>query len=507
MNICLINPRGLSGPNVSLPHGLLSLCATLKQAGHDCRIIDACAPDSEAELSNLKQYDAAGISAMTTQLTHGADIARALPRGMPVIWGGVHALIDPQSLLNAFPDHFVVSGDGERPLLDVMSFLQGEKDREWLRTRPGISFHHDANHIAAPYFIRDINEYADIDYFDLPRLERNIDKYNYFFRGTFPTLRVITARGCAFNCSFCIHSIHKDYNALHRTKSMDKIRRETEPVIDAFKIKFVYPEDDNFFANTRLVHEWKKYAAEKRFLWGGNCRFDYIGPLWDGPALSGLAAHGMFLLTMSVEAGLESARNEILNKKLDDAAIERAAEILSALPHPRPVVHTNFLIGFPGDSNENKFKTIKWMDYLARRVNILFHGPSHYMNFPGTRLYDASPGRAYGDTAAHILNVAKELQRAGEPAVRYRDYFYTDFIRHRFNSPLRYYRLKPWDQGQPYDYAEDGPISAADRFKEKLKSMLFSTVRLRVRFNNRRMFFEPRLFALAKRAYDAVRGR
>ena len=68
--------------------------------------------------------------------------------------------------------------------------------------------------------------------------------------------------------------------------------------------------------------------------------------------------------------------------------------------------------------------------------------------------------------------------------------------------------MKEWGQEPPYDYAAaEGKLSAAVRFKEILKSMLFSTVRLRVRFNIRRMFFEPAFFALAKRAYDAMRGR
>ena len=509
MNVCLINPRGLTGPYHSLPHGLLSLCTHIKAAGHDCHIIDYCNEDISLDYSKLAKYDVIGLSVMSTQLRHAVEIANAIPRGKPVVWGGAHCLVDPASLVASFPGHFVVSGDGEGPMLRLLDFFEKQQGPEALENELGLCFHGPNGAIInPPNLTEDINNYADIDYFDLPQLEKYIDKKYYFFHKNFPTLRIITSRGCAWKCSFCIHSVARRHQAGYRSKDFSKIRRETEQLVDDFGIRLMFPEDDNFFANMELVQAWADYAAEKGFLWGGNCRFDYLRPgMYDEAALDALVNKGLFLLTMSVEAGLEEIRNGVLEKSLSDDDIRRAAGILQRLGGERPVVHTNFMIDFPGDSFRNRIAIMEWMDYLSKRVNVLFHGPVPYMDFPGTKLYNAGGKRTYGDLDYYLKKVPSLAGFDTPDEYYYRDYFYTDFIRHQFNRKFRFFEAVEDGSGVEYRVTAAPRRGLLSALWETVKSAAFATIRLRLATGFWGAFFEPALSGAAKRILDRLRGK
>jgi radical SAM superfamily enzyme YgiQ (UPF0313 family) len=510
MKILLVNPRHIRGSAPSFLHGLLQLCAEVRRAGHECRIADLCLPGAILPAGVWREYDVVGLSVMTTQLRHAADIARSAPAGARVVWGGVHCLLDPESILTAFPDHFVVAGEGEQPLLDLLRFFQDQTDREWLRARPGVNLTHGgAPVINKPWFMKSVEDLADVDYHDLPDLSAAVNSYDYYFRATMPSLNVRVARGCLWDCSFCINSLFRKHGAFHRSKSMDKIRREIEPVIDEFKIPLVFPADDDFFANRQLVRDWASFAREKGLLWAANCRFNYFRESMVTPdLLRDLMQSGLFLLGMSIEAGDESVRNEIINKKVSDAHIAHAIEVIRGVAGKRLSLNTSFIIDFPGDTALNKIRTLKWMDRITRELNTTLSGPQVYRSYPGSRLYEQERSHPRGDLDYYLQNTTSRGEIRTYKRVPISSWFYAETMRVVFSSRFRHLKLLQDSSGRPgWDLDAEDTRSMKRRMADALKWLLLCTVFLRLRTDFWKMFFEPAFIGALQLAAARLRGR
>lgn len=404
MKIALISPKlNKSGiDNAPIPQGILSLSAVVKNKKCECDILDYNRYDYGSEI--LKKYDLVGISVFTSQLPHATALADAIVKDTKIVWGGIHCLLDPISVLSRYPDTFVVSGEGENSLSKLIDYFSNKQAD--LDSIEGLSYSKDGKYITKqPVFLDDVNNIPDIDYYDLPYLEKYLDMDLFYFQRKMRALEVVTSRGCFWDCSFCINSIFRSHKAYHRSKTFDKIRREIEKVVDDFKIEALLPRDDDFFSNRKLVSDWSSYTREKGLLWGGNCRYNYIGNKSLGSEeLSKLADTGLFEMGMSVEAGDETLRNTLLNKKIKDEDITKAVEVIKQ-SKTAIVVNTSFVSHFPGDTMDNRIKTIKWMDYLSKNLNIVFSGPQIYRTYPGSRLYNLENKHVLGDMNYYLSNM------------------------------------------------------------------------------------------------------
>ncbi len=137
MKVCLVNPKSLIPVELGIPHGLLQLTAELKKMKHECTIVDFNNGAITYNYDKLKRFDIVGLSVMTTQLKHASEIADYLGDAVKVVWGGAHCLFDPLSILNRYKSHYVVSGDGERPLVKLLDYLEGRVDLETLSRQGG----------------------------------------------------------------------------------------------------------------------------------------------------------------------------------------------------------------------------------------------------------------------------------------------------------------------------------------------------------------------------------
>ena len=121
MRVLLVHPAGEDGPDrlVRLPPlGLAYIAGTLREAGHEVRIIDApVTPSWKRDLEDalsIWRPEAAGISVSTAHLgpalALAARIKAAAPR-IPVILGGVHATLFPGEVLGDEAIDFAVHGN------------------------------------------------------------------------------------------------------------------------------------------------------------------------------------------------------------------------------------------------------------------------------------------------------------------------------------------------------------------------------------------------------------
>ena len=133
------------GINVGLPLSCLYLGTVLEQAGYRVEILDerVTTQFEEDVARSIRQEKPilAGISTMTgTQIQGGLKAARTLRNidsSLPIVWGGVHPSLCPDSTLKDEFCHMVVIGEGEITLMELADCLREGTD---LSAVPGIGY-------------------------------------------------------------------------------------------------------------------------------------------------------------------------------------------------------------------------------------------------------------------------------------------------------------------------------------------------------------------------------
>lgn len=108
------------------PIGLGYLAAILRERGHKAYIIDcAILKQSYSQiLSQIKQInpDVIGITALSSYYSEMRNLSIAVRKlGLPIILGGVHATALPELSLKECRAEFVVVGEGELTILELIN--------------------------------------------------------------------------------------------------------------------------------------------------------------------------------------------------------------------------------------------------------------------------------------------------------------------------------------------------------------------------------------------------
>ena len=134
--IVLFHPRSTKPKNRRLPLSVLHLAAVL-EGREEYEIIDGNVdPDPWATIDALL-----GVSVMPgPQLQQAIPVCRAVREKHPavkIVWGGYFASLYTEAALNARYVDFVVKGQGEDTLLELIAELRGGRDFSRVR---GLSF-------------------------------------------------------------------------------------------------------------------------------------------------------------------------------------------------------------------------------------------------------------------------------------------------------------------------------------------------------------------------------
>ena len=273
----------------------------------------------------------------------------------------------------------------------------------------------------------------------------------------------------------------------HRSKTFDKIRREVEKPIKDFKIEALLPADDDFFANKKLVSDWSSYTREKGLLWRGNCRYNYLGrPGLMSEDLKRLANSGLFEVAMSIEAGDEGMRNRLLNKVLKDIDIIKGVNVMKE-SNTGIVVNTSFISYFPGDTEDNRIKMIKQMDYLSKNLNIAFSGPQVYRIYPGSKMSNIENDNIANDIRYYLDNLTFDGWL--KSSVEYDEdelLFFSNVLVHFFTREFNIIEKSENNEVRKTNSKKHGLLVRL------ILSVLMVTVTVRLKTNFWRFFVEPR---------------
>jgi len=133
-----------------------------------------------------------------------------------VIIGGSHASAVPESLLYSPAVDYVIRGEGEKPLVEFLRYLEGQRSVEEV---PNLVYKKNGELCFNPTgdnFAIDELPYPDLNDFAPSR---------YHLAGK-PMTFMITSRSCPHKCSFC--SVHTTFGTKYRLRSLSNVLDEIE---------------------------------------------------------------------------------------------------------------------------------------------------------------------------------------------------------------------------------------------------------------------------------------
>jgi radical SAM superfamily enzyme YgiQ (UPF0313 family) len=172
----------------------------------------------ESEVAAIRP-DIVGISSLfTPYFREVLEVAGRVKKacGAIIVIGGSHASAAPESLLASPHVDYVIRGEGERPLIELLRYLSGKAP---VQSVPNLSYKENGEIVANP-----MEENFPIDELPLPDLS-DLSPYAYTLAGK-PMTFMITSRSCPHRCSFC--SVHTTFGVEYRRRSIDNVLEEIE---------------------------------------------------------------------------------------------------------------------------------------------------------------------------------------------------------------------------------------------------------------------------------------
>jgi len=383
------------------PLGLAYLGAVLEKHNIETKVVDCLMEgwDRKVDISNqtvriglsddrikevIKDFapDIVGINNLFTKQKDNAHRIFALAKGISkdiiTISGGAHPTVLPDAVLGDANVDYVVLGEGEKTLLDLIGSIEGKKD---ISTLDGIGFKISGSIKIIPKsrFIDNLDE-IPFPARHLLDLERYFGlKMSHGRRRRRKFSPIITSRGCPALCNFC--SAHKVWGRRFRKRSPENVIEEMKELKDTYGIEELIFEDDNLTLDTA--------RAERIFDLMVEDRLDFA---WDTP--NGVAAYalnealihkmkksGCYKLNIAVESGNQEVLNKIIKKPLN---LKKVKPLLDCARGLGMDVGIFLILGMPGETKEQIMDSFRF----ARDMGVFNPFVSIATPYPGTALYD-----------------------------------------------------------------------------------------------------------------------
>lgn len=360
---------------VSLPIGLAYVAASLRGAGHEVSVLDALGegvnrwsagwnervlirglPVTEIVERLPKAADAIGVSAMFSQEWPYlrdllAKIRLARP-GIPIILGGEHATAAARHILESCPAAtFVVRGEGERVVLELMEHLEGRRDGTsirgltWRNSSGRVVSNPDAPRLRDP----DALPWPAWDLFPLESYFRTGEGHGVD-RGR--TITMLATRGCPYQCTFC--SAPAMWTTTYVMRDPAKVVDELEHWVKTYAIENVDFADLTAVVRKDWILAFCRELTRRGVKAGWQLPSGTRSEALDEEVLDAMRAAGCRDLTYAPESGSE-ATLERVQKKVRLARMQRS---IDAAKRRGFSVKCNFVIGFPHESRRDVWLTL-----------------------------------------------------------------------------------------------------------------------------------------------------
>lgn len=323
-----------------------------------------------------------GITSMTgRQIGYALEITKYIKKisNIPVVWGGIHASLLPESTIENQDIDMLVIGEGEKSFLELIRALANNEHLEGIE---GVWYKEEDRVVKNPK-----RKFAILDELpDLPLSLINLNNFLPVFKGR-RTFYAETSRGCPNQCRFCYNAAYN--NNAWRAFSAQRVIKDLKVLHDFQEIKSLYIIDDNFFVDLRRAREIAQGIIDEKIdiYWEVQGISINSALKMDDDYLELLVKSGM----KKVHFGVESASERILKSVNKNLKIDDVIQVNRKWSRYNIIAQYNFMSGFPGESKQDIRSTIDLVFKLMKEnPNALISPLCPYTPYPGTDLYQKS---------------------------------------------------------------------------------------------------------------------
>jgi pyruvate-formate lyase-activating enzyme len=241
---------------------------------------------------------------------------------VPIVFGNVHPTFHPEAVLSYDCVDYVVRGEGEWTLLELVEVLQGKRNVEDV-----LGLGHKVNGVVKLNSARPLIE--DLDTLPFPDKDLYYKEMPYLNHG----YTTMSGRGCPYRCTFCDNTTSMNFYKQNVEKRQKWTRRHSPQYVvdeilwarERYGIKHVRFNDEDFSYDKKWLREfcelYKKEVGIPYFAWV------YPNTIDDEMARL-LAESGCDSVEMGIQSGSEKLRKEILNRRTSDTQIIEAMQSL-----------------------------------------------------------------------------------------------------------------------------------------------------------------------------------
>ena len=413
MNICVVKPS-MFGEQArdALPPLLFSILKPLTPPDVNLIFFD----ENIEPIPDDVICNAVAISIDTFTARRGYMLAKRFrKRGIPVIFGGIHATLCADEV-SEHADAVLV-GEAEDTWGVVISDLQNET----LQSR---------------YISMNNTCLSDVQY-DYSVFQGK--KYN-------PIWIVQFSRGCKFSCDFC--SIHALHGKTIRTRSASEVAE----TVRQLPRKLIFFADDNLFSNPAQIDELLTAIKPLKRRWV--CQIS-IDAAQDFDLLCRLRQSGCVLVIMGFET-LSAENLRLMNKSAN--LMSDYETVISNIHRAGLMIYATFVIGYDADTPETALE----LATFARKHRFAIANFNPLIPTPGTKLYARlehdgrllydkwwnEPEYRYGDTAYLPKGMTPQQLADSCREARYSFYSYQNIIARLRGVNIKYVSICGYTSSQ-----------------------------------------------------------
>jgi len=326
--------------------GLQYLCAVLEQAGVRTDILDERISTFEIDdmINIVSKYDLVGFYCSDPQEEKVKAYCCRIKarRDIPVIIGGPTTLKN-SSFLN-FGADFVVHGEGERTILQVVQYYNGEISKKDIK---GVSYaeNNETIYAEAQPLIEDLDA---LPFPDRSKHDINLFFDYYLFTFRKPYVTMLASRGCPYTCTFC--SSYKIWGCRYRARSVDNVLKEIDDIVARYKVKYVAFQDDVFGLNESWIEEFCKKLMQRPY------RIRWMAILHPFSAkkntekiLKLMKQAGCDTLSLGIQSAHPGILKNVNRHPGEPGQVKRLIAVANKLGF---VTYVMYIFGLPGDTRE-----------------------------------------------------------------------------------------------------------------------------------------------------------
>ena len=360
----------------------------LEDAGHEVKLIDACADGLKREdcYEIVKSFSPAMVVVFTSTPSIENDVQvageiKGILSDIFVVLTGPHVSALPEDSLNL--DQRVDAVARREYDMTLLELAETLPDRTKLSKVRGLVFRSHDKLVATPdrEFIEDLDSLPFVSEVYKKHLKIN----NYFYAHCrWPVISIFTSRGCYARCNYCVYP-QQMFGRRQRQRTPENIVAEFEYIVKELpEVKEVLIDDDTFSFHQEHTQKFCQLMIDhkSKLPWTVECR-------------ANLSYETMVMMKEAgcrlIVVGFESADEEILRNINKGITLGAMCRFVADAKRAKVMIHSCFMAGNKGETKETLIKSLKF----AKEINADTCQFFPLMVYPGTEAYQWAKKQGY----------------------------------------------------------------------------------------------------------------